>query len=261
MRALDDYCFSIASATTNFGPVPNFVHVSKLPEQGFGSLYLVTKETAQAIVAAGTTARYQGVVWSGRLWLDVDSFEAADAVEARLNKMGLGYVAYFSGNRGAHFGILRSSPPSHLLPLQDREWVRAHFPEADDSIYTHLHLFRLPGTPHIKTGQPKVLVAKKAGKAIEHKPWSAASSQVIKAPSPNYAVGSVFESIRVMGNSIPTTNGNRHPTLVKLAYALHDKGVDPSIAVWWLGEVNKMAEEPKEDWEVEKIVKSIYGVV
>lgn len=255
---LNDYCYSINSPTTDYGNVPSFVHTSKLPAKGFGSLYLVTKDDAEAIKQAGTTARFAGSVWSGRLWLDVDSFEAADKVEERINAMGLGYVAYLSGNRGVHFGILRNANPSHLLPLQDRDWVRAHFPEADDSIYTHLHLFRLPGTPHLKTGKPKELVLSKHGKAIEHTAWKSPKPRQDLKITP-YFGSSVFESIRVMGNTVPTTNGTRHPTLVRLVYALQDKGVDPAMALWWVGEVNKMAEEPKEDWELEKMISSIYG--
>jgi len=259
---LNEYCFSIITPTLSYGISPTFAHVSRLDNGGFGSLYLVTKEVSKAIIEAGTTAKYQGVVWSQRLWLDIDSLEAAEKVEQKLIDMGLNYVAYFTGNRGAHFGILRLSPPSHLLPLQDREWVRAHFPEADDSIYTHLHLFRLPGTLHSKTGKPKVLVNKAQGKAISYEPYRNISSHINSRPSRPFAESqgqSVFETIRIMGNSVPTNNGSRHPTLVKLTYALRDKGVDVNIARWWIGEVNKMCEELKSDNELDHIIKTIYG--
>lgn len=256
---LNEYRYSIFSTSTNYGASPNFVDVSELPRGGFGSLYLVSKKTAEAIKQAGTTKKFAGVVWAGRLWLDIDSYEAAEKVEGRLQQMGLNYVAYDSGHRSAHFGILRRAAPSHLLPVQDKEWVRAHFPEADLSIYTHLHLFRLPGTPHLKTGRKKVLVSRQPGAALVHRPYVGELGEARPSKS-FYSLGtSVFESRRIMSNSVPTTNGTRHPTLVKLAYALHDKGVPPEVARWWVAEVNKLAEEPKEDWELDKLVQSIYA--
>lgn len=254
------YNCRIYSPTKSHTTVPSFIRDTS-GMVGFTSLYNVTEADAQAIVAAGTTATYKGVVGGERLWLDIDSYEAADAVEERLKEMGYGYIAYDSGGRGVHFGINRAAVPSHLLPAQDKAWVQAHFPEADLSIYTHLHLFRLPGTIHETHGREKTLVDTVEGKTLylprlEKKD---VKLNILASSSSGYNV-SIFDCTRVMANSIPTVSGNRHPTLVKLCYALKDDaGVDANIARWWVGEVNKLSEEPKEDEQLDQIVGSIYG--
>lgn len=260
LERLNDYAFSIYSPSPNYGVSPNFVHVSALDGTGFGSLYLVTKETARAITQTGTTQKFAGCVWSGRLWVDVDSYEKAKEVELRLKEMELNFVMFDSGGKGMHFGVLRQTQPSHLLPLLDKSWVKAHIPEADCSIYTHLHLFRLPGTLHQVTGRPKELVASFQGKSIDVESWKRRvreSDEVQRTFTPT-AGKSVFESLRIMANTVPTTMGERHYTMLKAAYGLRDVGVDSYVTRWWVGEINKMCEAPKEEWELNKLVDSVY---
>lgn len=231
---------------------------------GFTSLYSVTKEDADAITSAGTTAGFKGVVWSERLWLDIDSYEQAEIVENRLKEMGLDYIAFDTGGRGAHFGVARDALPSHLLPAQDRDWAVRHFPECDSSIYTHLHLFRVDGTRHEKGGRNKGLVHRQRGKVLEHGQWErkeAAYGITVNSDYSSSAVSSVFKCFLVMSNSIPTKVGNRHPTYVRLVNALkNDAGVPLPVARWWLGEVNKMAEGGgyPED-HLDRLVTSLYG--
>lgn len=70
---------------------------------------------------------------------------------------------------------------------------------------------------------------------------------------------SIFDCFRVVANSVPCKNGERHPQLIRLIYALRDEAqVGFSEACWWASEVNKLFEEPKEDHEIEKAVRSIY---
>ena len=221
---------------------------------GFGSLYSITQESAEAIQREGTIAGFNGCVWSERLWIDVDSYEEAEKVELTLKGMKLDFIAFDSGGKGAHFGVLRNHPPSHLLPKKDRVWVRKHFPKADSSIYSSLHLFRLPGTVHQKTGRRKRLVVQEPGTALtlpKYEPF------ILKSPVFISANESVFKDYRVLQNIKNARTGDRHYTLVKIAYALKDKNVDETYSRWFLGEVNKLFEEPKTEIEVEKIVGSI----
>lgn len=252
------YCYSVFSGSKHFGTKPNFIHSSGLPRQGFSSVYYVTAETASAIEQDGTTAQFKGVVWAPRLWIDVDDYEAAQRVEDTLKKEGLDFDAYDSGNRGAHFGILRDTPPSHLLPLRDKAWVQKTFPEADLSIYTHLHLFRLPGSIHEKTGRRKEMLESIRGRALELPKYEI---KEIKLSTTQSSGGrSIFDSWRVMANCVPAKNGNRHPTLVKLAYALkQDTDVSPDEAYFLLSEANKLYEEPKEAEQIEQIIRSVFG--
>jgi hypothetical protein len=260
---LNEYNCVFYSRDLNYGSTPVFRRCNSISEPGFTSLYAVTNSTAQAIQAANTTAKFSGPVWSGRLWVDIDSYEVAGEVEARLQRLGLGYVAFDSGGKGAHFGIRREAKPSHLLPLLDKSWVKAHIPEADTSVYTHMHLFRLPGTPHHKTGRLKEFVSHFSGKALNMAEWQKRVEQMapslsVSAPQANSDAPSVFESLRVMANSVPTNIGNRHPTILKAVYGLCDLDTPIEVARWWAGEINKMSDEPKEDWELDKLVNSVY---
>jgi hypothetical protein len=224
---------------------------------GFASLYAVTLESAEAVRRAGTVAGFAGPVWAERLWLDVDGYDLAEEVELKLNKMELDYVAYDSGSKGAHFGILRDHPPSHLLPKKDRLWAREHFPQTDSSIYTPLHLFRLPGTVHEKTGRTKEIVRVQAGQKLRL-PEIATNSPGLGKFQPNSMAESIFKDGRLLHNIKQARVGERHPTLVKIAYALKDKETDPSIAQWFLNEVNKLFPEAKDVEQVNKIVESIW---
>ncbi len=253
------YCYSIFSGSKHYGSKPSFIYSNRLPSQGFSSLYQVTAETACAIEQAGTAAAYKGCVWGERLWIDVDSYEEAEKVDSRLRKEGYDYVSYDSGGRGAHFGVLRDHEPSHLLPVKDKAWVKANFQEADTSIYTHLHLFRLPGSIHEKTGRAKQLVESIRGRALKLPPLEMREVKL----SGNVNSGgdiSVFDCFSVMANTIPVKNGNRHPTLVKLAYALKDQaGANADFAYQWLIETNKMFEDPRSEEHIEQIIRSVYG--
>lgn len=252
-----DYIYKLFSPTADYGVRPNFVDVVPSNVSGFVSLYQVTKETAEAIEQAGTVKGFKGIVWSKRLWIDFDNEDAARRADGKLKEMGYDYVCYTTGNRGLHFGILRNNPPSHLLPLLDKAWVKTHFPDADLSIYTHLHPFRIPGTIHEKTGRPKALVSEQRGRALILPPLKREEMQIVYAgPKPGK---SVFDCFFVMANTVPVDSGQRHSTLVKLINALkNDAGASMDIAMWWVSEWNKMLSEPKEEYEIEKAVRSIY---
>lgn len=259
---LRNYCWSIYNPAKSFGSKPHFIGDREVDgKEGFISLYSVTTETKDCIIQEGSTVGFKGIVGSERLWIDCDSYEAADKVEAILIKEGYDYVAYDTGNRGAHFGVLRDHPPSHLLPQKDKEWVRQRLGElADSSIYTHLHLFRLPGTVHEKTGRRKELVKVVCGRSIKHEPLRYKSVNINSNNVNSNNSWSIFDYHSIMGLTTPRKNGDRHPTLVKLCYALKDMAkVDANVALWWLTETSKLHEEPKEAEQIEQIVRSIYG--
>jgi hypothetical protein len=240
-----------------YEPSPTFVHASGLPQhRGYSSLYAVSKEQAEAIQQEGTTKGFKGVVWSERLWLDFDSYEAAERAGEKLDACGYDFIAYDTGGRGMHFGILRNALPSHLLPNRDKAWARAHFPEADTSIYTHLHLFRLPGAIHERTGRTKHLVHRQPGKPLLLPPLPKEAQGVVPDSS---GEASIFNLQRVMANTLPANNGERHHQLVRLVYALRDDAqVSRDTALWWIHEANKLHREPKTFEELERVLASIY---
>jgi hypothetical protein len=248
------YYYYLYSRSKSYGPVPTFLDLSELPTEGFISLYFVTQTTAAALHEEGTTAGFKGAVWGPRLWVDVDDYTKAGAVESRLRNMGLHFDSYDSGGKGAHFGILRNHAPSHLLPAKDKQWVQRNIPEADLSIYTHLHPFRLEGTHHEDTGRVKVLVASCPGQALTLPPLD---TKIQKVPQ---GEKSIFDCFRVMSNISPVSEGERHDQLVRLTYALRDDAkVGLYSALWVVDQVNKRFEKPKEYHEIEKIISSIYA--
>lgn len=252
-----DYCYYLYSNSANYGAVPSFLPLSDLPKEGFMSLYAITKETAKAIEQAATTRGFKGVVWSERLWIDFDDHDAAGRAESKLKEMKYDYVCFTTGNRGLHYGILRDNSPSHILPFLDKAWVKQHFPEADTSIYTHLHPFRIPGTVHEKTGKPKKLLYGRSGGTLVLPPFKKEDIQV--GPIGPGGGKSVFDCFFVMANTVPVEAGQRHQTMIKLIYALKNDAQAPmEAAMWWLTEWNKMLSEPKEHHELEKAVRSIY---
>lgn len=256
----DDFCYVIHSSALSYGHVPNFVRRDKIADGGFSSLYAVEEDTARYITQAGTTAGFKGCVWSERLWVDFDSYESGRRAESKLKELGYDFVVYDSGGRGVHVGILRDCRPSHTLPFQDKDWVRENLADADLSIYSHLHLFRLPGTVHATTGRKKELLSKHPGKVLTLPQWRPTNGRGNSDTNSftNSGDGSVFDSRRVMHLTVPTKVGERHPTFNKLAYALKAEGVDIGAARWWVGETNKMAEEPKSGLELDQIVRKVY---
>lgn len=253
------YRYHIHSTRLSYGTKPHFIVDGDLGRhQGFASLYAVTEADAKAIEQSGTTAGFKGSVHSERLWIDTDSYEDADRAEQTLKRMELDYVAYDSGGRGAHFGVLRECDPSHTLPQRDRAWVREHFPYADSSIYTHLHLFRLPNTVHDRTGCTKTLVRHVRGQALTLPRLE--SREVVLSPRQVGSSKSVLATFSVLKDSVAVDVGKRHETLVRLGYALcQDAQVDADFALRWLHEVNKLYTEPKPDEELEKIIRDVYG--
>lgn len=257
------YEYHLYSPTADYGISPRFHHRDGLPNEGFASLYAVSVATAKAIEQAGTAAGFKGVVWSERLWLDFDSYEAAEEAETTLIRMGVDYVAFDTGGRGGHFGILRDHAASHLLPSLERQWTKEHFPKADLSIYTHLHPFRLPGTKHQRTGDRKRMVGKARGGTISLSPLKRENLQASKSggnvQEEGYRNRSIFDCFGLMACTVPVGNGERHDMMVKLIYRLKQQAkVDISIAKWWVDEWNKMLMEPKSEEEIDKAIRSIY---
>lgn len=264
MNDVERYSLRLFSRQPTYGMVPTFIERTVLSsKEGFASLYAVTKETAEAVAAEGTTQGFKGVVWESRLWLDFDSYEAAERAESKLKELGYDYIGYDTGGRGAHFGILREAKPSHLLPQRDKQWARAQFPECDSSIYTHLHPFRLEGTVHERTGERKAVVCRAKGSALVLPPLK--REEMLASLNSSSVSGqqertSVFSCYRVLREMVPGKSGERHHSLVRLVYALRDDaGVDSQVALVFALERNKLFEEPKSDEEVAQIVQSIYG--
>lgn len=266
MDSRNPFIYRVGSPTNVIGRPPRFYGGSEIANSGsqFASVYAVRKEDAQAIRdAAGTAAGFRGVVWSRRLWIDFDSYEAADKAEETLRQLGLDHVVYDTGGRGRHIGILRAAEPSHTLPLQDKQWVRANIEGADLGIYWHLHLIRLPGAIHERTGRKKTKLREFKGtelvlpKLADHN--DPAMDIIGEHQASRVARPSIFRCWEVTSNLTPTSGGSRHRQLVNLSLALcKDAKVSFEEALWVVREVNRGFDEPKEDVELERMVRWAY---
>lgn len=237
----------------------NFLHVTDLPELGFCSVYAVDEATATTLQSSQDPRGFKGIVWSEKLWIDCDTEEASNSVEAGLKKLELGFEKWTTGNRGAHFGVNRIAEPSQTLPLQDKAWVKARFPEADLKLYSHLHLFRRPGNPHDKTGRKKTLEAVFDGRTFSHGNSRHTSSADLPISTGIKIDSSIFEDERIMCDSTPQENGQRHATLCRLAARFAQRGEGSEFAYRWLQHVNALFSEPKSDEEIVKVIQWAYS--
>lgn len=260
---VDGFIYRIGSLTKTIGRPPLFYDSCTLTSMGnkFCSLYSVRLEDAEAIEEAGTAAGFRGIVWSQRLWIDLDTQEASTSAQTKIKELGYDYVIYDTGNRGVHIGIARDTHPSHTLPQQDKAWVQANIPGADLSLYWHLHLIRLPGVVHEKTGRPKKLVEQGKGKALILPKWNPEEDINIRGnkgliSSQDSQRESIFSSWKITQNLMPT--GLRRQ-LVELAMSLNEQQVTLEECMWVVKEVNKGFSVPRDDNDIERIVNWVYN--
>lgn len=237
-----------------FDPTHLVFPVTDCPRAGFSSLYYITTETAEALNTSGI-AGYKGTVWSPGLWLDCDTEESAMETRARLEQLGLGFEVWSTGNRGMHFYIERPHAPSHLLPQIDKEWIKGNFSNVDLSIYSHLHLFRNPGTRHDKTGKPKIMLQKVKGPAL-YLSDTVTERQYVNS-SASRPDSSIFLDNYIMCMTVPFEEGQRHQALLNLALAMKRVGEPLNFIERWLHHANLLYPERKPDGEIERIIEFV----
>ena len=266
MDRSNPYIYRIGSPTNSIGRPPKFYRSAELLPKGqsFGSVYAVSVEDAHFIEEAGTAAGYKGVVWSQRLWVDFDSEDGARAAQSKLKELGYDHVVYTTGGRGCHIGILRPSAPSHVLPLRDKQWVANNLPGADLSLYWHLHLIRLPGAVHERTGLAKRVLYKVEGRELILPPYDPdANVRAFREVSAEAGrEGSIFQNWEIISQlTALNPNGSRHQHLVNISATLcNSSGINRDRALWIVQEVNRGFPEPKTEEEVEKIVDWAYSL-
>lgn len=243
-----------------------FLAGSDLPYTGFASIYAVREADSDAIRAAGTIAGFSGTVWSPSLWVDCDSEEASHSVERRLRQASIAYQKYTTGNRGAHFEIERLHEPSHLLPALDRAWVQQNLPEADLSLYKHLHLLRVVGGKHEKTGQRKEKLLETSGRVLTAEDYRNLDVSVLPKESAPIAVGKargefrcVFEDPNFEDYWTARTSGSRHHDFCVIASRLLNLGQEPAFVHEWLRNLNLITKPPLEPNEIWRILEWAYS--
>jgi hypothetical protein len=261
-NSVERFNYRIGAHSKLIGRPPVFVNSLDLIPRGFqyASIYAVPEETARAIEQAGTAAGFKGVVWSQRLWLDFDTEDAAERAKRRLKEEGYDHVVYTTGGRGCHIGILRRAFPSHTLPAQDRAYAQSNFPGCDLSLYWHLHLLRLPGAVHERTGKTKQMLYRVEGKELELPRWEP-QDVAVNSKTVEPSRGGMFKIWSVVSKlSVEPAEGGRHRHLVALAKALQaDAAMTEEECLWVVREVNRGFPEPKGEEELLRIVQWAYG--
>lgn len=232
-----------------------FVPESELPKTGFRSLYGVSKADADAMLALGSYAGYQGVVYpTEKLWIDCDdpTGEAVKRVRMALDAFGLEYEVWASGNgEKRHIAVTRKLEPSQHVPETDKAWVTKLFDKttADPKIYSHLHLFRCEGSFNEKRGGFKRLLEKKQGIAL-----NLAYSTKVKTLNHHNSYCSVFEVPLILELSVPHFSGmGRREHISRLAIELVKTGNPYDFCLTWVKNVNMLGDS-LDDLDIERIV-------
>lgn len=107
-------------------------------------------------------------VYSDTLFVDFDDGDASiESFKKILNTSKIEWKMYFSGSKGYHFHVPIEPMWGKHVPHSQKEFIRGlGVTTADTSIYKHTGLFRLPGTYHKSTGNPKELVDSSEGNTL-----------------------------------------------------------------------------------------------
>lgn len=142
--------------TSEFIPVEDVKY-----HTGYRSVFAWSREDTDSAHAAGTVKVLKDrPAFADTIFVDFDDNEAgALGFKAVLDDKDLLYEMYTSGGRSIHFHIGMTPVYDSRVPYSVRK-VMENFSQFgyDPSVYNYCSLFRLSGTLHEKTGNPKALL-------------------------------------------------------------------------------------------------------
>lgn len=240
---------------------------------------------------------YRGPVWADWLYLDIDSGDLRESLEAAREAVRMLEARYdldpryvwpsFSGAKGFHLLIphqLFGWEPSDRLPHAFRALVGLLFDDRrlplDLAIYEPVRLFRLTNTRNSKSGLFKVALS---AHELLHAPLeeilklARAPREGVERPEPPGLSSALAEAWQaaLRQAQAPQANGarpgelaarlrqglcpgSRHPTLASIAGHLIARGVDPELTVELLMAVNETrCQPPKPREEIEQLVAGL----
>lgn len=243
-----------------------FVSVDTLKgRQGFESVYRFSETASQVMQARGSVAGCSNFpVYTDRLIIDLDDgITTAKVLKQILNKKGLAYLVYNSGNKGYHF-VIPCKPSFDLdVPYTQKVWVEKLNINADLSLYRHNSMVRLPGTINEKTGNRKKLVYVHKGKKLvfnkilenpeRYTTWQGAESVIS-----NTFIQNVFiKGLRLIREK--PSPGRRHTELWSLANDFARSGLDLETAYNVILKINEnWGEDAKDESDVFRAVQDGY---
>lgn len=200
---------------------------------GFRSAFAYPEPVAKLIAQSGSTAGLRGQpVYADVLLMDFDNIDPS-VFRDWLVQQGIAFDRYDSGNRSIHFHIPLQPIEGVWVPQACKQWVEAHsIVQADTSFYHPAGQFRLPGTYHTKNpGRCKELLESVPGKLLVLEPSAPAvvlelEHEADEEPTQFYAA-----------LLLPANEGDRRPTVFRLAVAGLRSGHDPddvaALLSWW----------------------------
>jgi hypothetical protein len=113
-------------------------------------------------------------VWSNRIYVDFDKNPREDAKKLSnlLIEANVAHTVWTTGGRSIHIHIECEEKCDWRVPFSQKKWMQDWAlgvkAEVDLSIYHAAGLYRMPGTLHHKTGQPKELLASYEGGLLDY---------------------------------------------------------------------------------------------
>lgn len=229
--------------------------------QGFRSVYGFSEEDAKIIRDSNCSRDFKRFAqFSDCLFLDLDDGEASvDGVVAFLKAEGIGFSLYKSGSKGYHTHIPSEPKFGYNVAYSQKVLIESLGIPADLSLYRPGSLFRLPGTVHRKTSQPKELIQKFDGALLDY--------DLVGEPTPKpaeFTLGddsdletTLLSLITYIGH--PPRNGNRHLTIWSHAERLRRQGLSQGTVLDLLERVNLSWEnQAKPESEVRRAVNQAF---
>lgn len=226
---------------------------------GFRSICKYLPSDAAAAKAAHSTSVLKGcALFIDTLFLDFDDCEKdANTFQKWMKTEDIAHERYDSGGRSVHFHIPVVLPPSPYAAFTCKQYVRSWTNgTADTSFYHHAGLFRLEGTAHEKTGNPKILV-EKAG-------WDVLQLEICEPDNKYETVAADLDELQQalmyyesqFGHSI--LPGNRHMTLWKASKRFAEAGLSYSTTLELIQRLNESWFDPKPPEDVEVAVTGAF---
>lgn len=218
-----------------------FIPVSEMSNYtGFRTTAQFSEDDVLAASEAGTISALDDTpLYLDTLFVDFDNSPAnADTFRDWLIEHDYCFELYHSGSRSQHFHVNICPLESKSASKSLKQFMIDTFGEGfcDQSLYSYTSLFRLPGTIHEKTGNPKTLLERQGFNAVK---IDLVDKQVFDELVLDLS-GLEYSLIRYVNLlETPATNGNRSQTLWQLAKSFAEAGLTYSCAEELLLKLNE----------------------
>lgn len=234
-----------------------------LGRTGFRSVYALSEQDALTVRRTGASKHIDKFqVYSDELVMDFDNGyddECKKAVKWARDH-GCTFSVYESGKKGIHLEIATVPKYGRTVPASQRVFVEQQIQVACDvSLYRHGSLYRLPGTLHKSTGNPKKLIDSRLGDSLIDFPLLsvAAGLDFSSVPAETGIESALLRVLRWLNS--PPTRGSRYMTLWQVSKTCKEGGLRRETAEDLLNGINQSwGKDAKESEEVSRAIREVY---